>query len=172
MKFSTVICALLASSVAAFSPSADVNRRAAINQIAFGAAAVAGAGIAQPAFADGAVSAATIQRSKAVYGNKIAALKSAVDSGDLSAIVESKNAFILFNSGAYPRVVDKSYKAAAIEQTNAIFAAVKAGDASAAKSAYTAYVAANGIKPIGAVSSSYGQGYSGDFDYKVKTPSA
>mmetsp|Transcript_8858 Transcript_8858/g.24546 ORF Transcript_8858/g.24546 Transcript_8858/m.24546 type:complete len:173 (-) Transcript_8858:170-688(-) len=167
MKFSAIICALLASSVAAFSPS---DRRAAIGQIAVGAAAVVG--VAQPAFADGAVSAATIQRSKAVYGNKIASLKSAAEAGDFAAIAEEKNAFILFNSGAYPRVVDKASKAAAVEQTNAIFSAMKAGDKAAVKSAYSAYVAANGIKPIAPVDSNKGQGYSGDFDYRVKTPAA
>ena len=151
----------------------QADRRAAIGQIAAGAAGVAAAtaGVA-PAFADGAVSAATIQRSKAVYGNKIASLASAVDKGDFGAIAEEKNAFILFNSGAYPRVVDKTAKKAAIEQTNAIFSAIRAGDKAAVKSAYSAYVSANGIKSIDAVKADNGQGYSSDFDYRVKTPAA
>merc|ERR1712137_391163 len=171
MKFSAIVAAFLVSSAAAFSPVAD--RRAAIGQIAAGAAGVAAAtaGVA-PAFADGAVSAATIQRSKAVYGNKIAALSSAVDAGDFGTIAEAKNAFILFNSGAYPRVVDKTSKKAAIEQTNAILAAIRAGDKAGVKSAYSSYVSANGIKAISSVAADNGQGYSSDFDYRVKTPAA
>eukprot|EP00527_Entomoneis_sp_CCMP2396_P000959 CAMPEP_0198142444 /NCGR_PEP_ID=MMETSP1443-20131203/5212_1 /TAXON_ID=186043 /ORGANISM="Entomoneis sp., Strain CCMP2396" /LENGTH=179 /DNA_ID=CAMNT_0043805451 /DNA_START=776 /DNA_END=1315 /DNA_ORIENTATION=+ len=173
MKFSAIICALLASSVAAFSPMADVDRRVALGQITAGVVGVAAGvvGVAQPAFADGAVSKVTIQRSRAVYGNKVAALESAVQSGDFAAIAESKNAFILFNSGAYPRVKDKALKKAAIEQTNAIFTAIRAGDKAAVKSAYSSYVAANGIKSFDSVSTSDGQGYSSDFDYRVKTSS-
>ena len=149
---------------------ADVDRRVALGQIAVGTAAVAG--VPQLAFADGAVSIATIQRSKSVYGDRIAALKSAVDSGDFAAIAAEKNAFILFNSGAYPRVVDKNSKADAIAQTNAIFAAIRAGDKAGVKSAYGTYIAANDIKPIAKVDASNGQGYSSDFDYRVKTPAA
>ncbi|KAL7579953.1 hypothetical protein ACA910_004949 [Epithemia clementina (nom. ined.)] len=168
MKFSAVICAILASAAAAFSPAVD--RRAAFGQIAAGAATVAVA--PQLAFADGAVSAATIQRSKGVYGDRIAALKKAVDAGDFAAIADEKNAFILFNSGAYPRVVDKSAKATAIADTNALFAAIRAGDKAAVKKAYEKYVADNDIKPLPAVESKNGQGYSSDFDYRVKTSAA
>eukprot|EP00977_Amphora_coffeiformis_P007925 scaffold1771_cov172-Amphora_coffeaeformis.AAC.18 len=179
MKFSAAVCALLATSAAAFAPSAnkasstalnmEVDRRAAFGQIAIGAAIVAG--VPQIAAADGAVSPATIERSKAIYGDRIAALKSAVDKGDFATVAGEKNAFVLFNSGAYPRVVDKSAKKAAIAATNEIFAAIKAKDAGALKKAYGSYVAANSIKPFPAVSSKDGQGYSGDFDYRVKTKS-
>ena len=148
----------------------EVDRRAAFGQIATGAAVVAG--VPQIAAADGAVSAATIERSKAIYGDRIAALKSAVDKGDFAAVADEKNAFVLFNSGAYPRVVDKSAKKAAIAATNEIFSAIKAKDAGALKKAYNSYVAANEIKPFPEVSNKTGQGYSGDFDYRVKTKSA
>jgi len=141
-----------------------MDRRAAFGAIA-GAAAVV---VAAPQFAnaDGAVSAATIGKAKAVYGDRIAALKSAVDSGNFDAVVEEKSAFVLFNSGAYPTAKDKADKAAAIAGTNEIFKAVKAGDKAALKSAYSKYVADNGIKALPAVESSKGQGYSSDFDYK------
>jgi Photosystem II Psb31 protein len=145
----------------------SVDRRAAFGQIAVGAAVVAG--LPQFAVADGAVSAATISRAKFTHGSKIAALKSAVEKGDLEAVAAEKNSFILFNSGAYPTAKDKALKKAAIADTNAIFSAVRSGDKSALKSAYSKYVSANKIKPAPAVSAKNGQGYSGDFDYKVRT---
>jgi Photosystem II Psb31 protein len=145
----------------------SVDRRAAFGQIAVGAAVVAG--LPQFAAADGAVSAATISRAKFTHGGKIADLKSAVEKGDLEAVAAEKNSFILFNSGAYPSVKSKDLKKAAIADTNAIFAAVRAGDKNAVKAAYNKYVAANGIKAAPAVSAKNGQGYSGDFDYKVRT---
>jgi Photosystem II Psb31 protein len=143
-----------------------MDRRAAM-----GAIAAAGL-VAVPtmASADGAVSAATIQRAKFTYGSRVAALKDAVAAGDFAAIANEKNAFILFNSGAYPK--DKAKKAAAIEGTNAIFAAIRAKDKAALKSAYDAYRAANEIKDVAPLSSSSGQGYSSDYDYRVRTKQA
>lgn len=143
-----------------------VDRRAAFGQIAAGTAAVV-AGFPQLASADGAISSATIQRSRTLYGGRIADLKTAVDKGDVSAIAAEKNAFILFNSGAYPRIVDKNAKKEAIAGTNAIFAAIRKGDKAAVKDAYNKYVAANDIKPI--PDGSKGQGYSSDFDYKTRS---
>ena len=137
--------------------------------------AIAAAGlVALPnmASADGAISSASIQRAKFQYGSRIAALKSAVSAGDFAAIADEKNAFVLFNSGAYPAAKDKSKKAAAISQTNAIFAAIRAKDKAALKSAYDTYVAANEIKEPKAIDASYGQGYSSDFDYRVRTKQA
>jgi len=150
------------------STALNMDRRAAFGAIAAGAAAV----VAAPQFAsaDGAISAASIGKAKAVYGDRIAALKSAVESGNFDAVVSEKSAFVLFNSGAYPTPKDKPAKAAAIEGTNAIFKAAKAGDKAALKSAYTAYVKSNDIKPLPKVDSSKGQGYSGDFDYKRLSP--
>jgi hypothetical protein len=145
----------------------SVDRRAAFGQIAGAAAAVAA--FPQLASADGAVSAATVNRARGIYGDRIAALKSAVEKGDLDAIVAEKNAFVLFNSGAYPTAKSKQQKKAAIEGTNAIFKAIKAGDKAAVKSAYNSYVAANDISPLPAVDANKGQGYSGDFDFRVRT---
>jgi len=148
----------------------NLDRRAAFGQIATGAAVVAG--LPQLALADGAVSAATKERSRAVYGNRIAQLKSAVDKGDFGAVAEEKNAFVLFNSGAYPAAKDKSKKSEAIQGTNAIFAAIKNKDSAALKSAYKNYIASNEIKELPKVDPQKGQGYSADFDYRVRTPSA
>jgi Photosystem II Psb31 protein len=145
-----------------------MERRVAFGQIAAGAAVVAG--LPNLAVADGAVSAATIARARGLYGDRIAALEKAVNSGDFAAVAQEKNAFVLFNSGAYPLIKDKESKAAAIKGTNDIFAAIRSGDKGALKSAYTAYVKANEIKPLPAITSDKGQGYSGDFDYKNRSP--
>jgi hypothetical protein len=151
--------------------NAVVDRRAAFAGIAAAAASTV-AFLPLIANADGAVSAATIARSRGIYGDRIAKLKAAVDKGDFDTVASEKAAFILFNSGAYPRVVDKSEKAAAIAATNDIFAAIRSQDSSKLKSAYSKYVADNGIKPIPKIDTSYGQGYSGDYDWKVGTPAA
>lgn len=140
---------------------------------AMGAIAAAGL-VALPsmASADGAISSASIQRAKFQYGSRIADLKAAVSAGDFAAVADEKNAFVLFNSGAYPRVKDKASKAAAIDGTNAIFAAIRAKDKAALKSAYDSYVAANEIKEFKALDPTSGQGYSNDFDYRVRTKQA
>mmetsp|Transcript_29714 Transcript_29714/g.44068 ORF Transcript_29714/g.44068 Transcript_29714/m.44068 type:complete len:189 (-) Transcript_29714:250-816(-) len=180
MKLSIVICALAASSAAAFAPSANVarsstslemsisDRRAAIGQI--GAAALGFAGLPSMASADGAVSSATIGRARGIYGNRIAGLTKAVDAGDFSAVVDEKNAFILFNSGVYAK--DKSKQNAAIAGTNKIFAAVRTQDKAALKSAYDEYCSANGIEEYPDTSlegKDLGQGYSSDYDYRIGT---
>jgi hypothetical protein len=146
-----------------------VDRRAAFGQIVAAAAVVAVPSIAS---ADGAVSAATITKAKMVYGSRIADLAQAVSSGDFDAIADEKSAFILFNSGAYPTAKNKSKKAAAIEGTNAIFAAIRSKDKGALKSAYDKYVAANGIKALPAVNVNAGQGYSSDYSYLARTKAA
>lgn len=64
---------------------------------AFGLA-FSGAGAA---FADGAVSGATIARARGIYGGRILDLKDAVAKGDFAAVKAEKNAFVLFASGAY-----------------------------------------------------------------------
>ncbi|KAL3941397.1 MAG: hypothetical protein SGARI_000617 [Bacillariaceae sp.] len=145
-----------------------MDRRAAVTAIA-GAALVAAPSMAS---ADGAISAATIQRSRFNYGSRIGALKAAVAKGDFGAVAEEKNAFILFNSGAYPRAKDKELKNAAIAGTNAIFAAIRSKDSAGLKKAYDSYVAANDIKEPAALDANGGQGYSSDYDYRVKTNQA
>ena len=144
-----------------------MDRRTAFGQVAFGAAAVVG--LAQPAFADGAVSGSTRLKARAVYGARIDALKDAVKAGDFAAVADEKNAFILYNSGTYPGAKDKAAKAAAIQDTNAIFAAIKAQDKKGLQTAYGNFVANNDVSPLPDVSQSNGQGYSGDYDYKTRT---
>ena len=149
------------------STALNMDRRAAIGQAAIGAAAIAA--LPQLALADGAVSAATIARAKFTYGGKVYALKSAVEKGDFDAVAAEKNAFILFNSGAYPGAKNKPLKKAAIKQTNDIFSAVKSQDAKALKEAYNAYLASNSITAPPVADKKSTQGFSGDFDYKVRT---
>jgi len=137
------------------------------------AGAVAGAVVMpQVAMADGAVSTATIQRARGIYGGRIAGLKDAVSKGDFAAVESEKNAFILFNSGAYrtnsPKA--KAEKAATVAAYEDVLAAVSAKDAGKLKTSYAAYVKAADIdinpKPLDQMS---GQGYSNDYDWKVKT---
>eukprot|EP00568_Trieres_chinensis_P007494 CAMPEP_0183290714 /NCGR_PEP_ID=MMETSP0160_2-20130417/339_1 /TAXON_ID=2839 ORGANISM="Odontella Sinensis, Strain Grunow 1884" /NCGR_SAMPLE_ID=MMETSP0160_2 /ASSEMBLY_ACC=CAM_ASM_000250 /LENGTH=181 /DNA_ID=CAMNT_0025451367 /DNA_START=111 /DNA_END=656 /DNA_ORIENTATION=- len=173
MKTSLAVSALLLGSAAAFAPSTtgrtttslDMDRRAAFGQI--GAAAAVLAGVPSVASADGAVSFATIGRARGIYGDRIAALKSAVDAGDFAAVAAEKNAFILFNSGAYAK--DKTKKAAAIEGTNKIFAAIRSKDKAALSSAYSSYVSTNSINALPTIDNDAGQGYSGDYDYRART---
>lgn len=146
----------------------SMDRRAAV-----GAIAAAGL-VAVPAMAsaDGAISTASKQRARFQYGSRIAALKAAVEKGDFAAVAAEKNAFILFNSGAYPALKDKPAKSDAIAGTNAIFAAIRAKDSAGLKKAYQSYVAANDIKEPKPIDATYGQGYSSDYDYRVKTSQA
>merc|ERR1712106_1127865 len=125
--------------------------------------------MASIASADGAVSLSTINRARGIYGDRIANLKPAVDAGDFKAVVEEKASFVLFNSGAFPGVKRKEAKAVAIAGTNAIFAAVRAKDAAALKSAYAAYVADNNVKGFPDVDKDGGQGFSNDYDFKSRT---
>jgi hypothetical protein len=172
MKFSAAIALAFAASASAFAPasverastSLNMDRRAAATQIATGAAVLAG--LPQLALADGARSAVTEQRARGIYGQRIAALESAVNAGDFGAVAAEKNAFILYNSGG---ISDKAKKAAAVKGTNEIFAAIRAKDAAALKKAYSAYKTANDISVI-KVDLSSGQGYSGDYDWKARTP--
>ena len=140
-----------------------MDRRTAATQIATTAAVLSG--LPSLALADGARSAATEERARGIYGQRIAALESAVNAGDFGAVAAEKNAFILYNSGA---ISSKAKKAEAIKGTNAIFAAIRAKDAGALKSAYAAYKSSNDIKAIKADVST-GQGYSSDYDYKTRT---
>ena len=143
--------------------SLNMDRRTAAGQIAAGAAVLAG--LPNLALADGARSAATESRARGIYGQRIAGLESAVNAGDFGAVAAEKNAFILFNSGA---ISDKAKKAAAVKGTNEIFAAIRAKDAAALKSAYNAYKKANDISLV-KVSVDNGQGYSNDYDFKART---
>lgn len=147
--------------------SMEMDRRAAFGQIAAAGAAIAA--VPSVANADGAVSAASINRARGLYGDRIAALDAAVAKGDFAAVAAEKNAFILFNSGAYPTIKDKANKAAAIDGTNKIFAAIRSKDAGALKSAYGDYIKANSISPLPTVDSATGQGYSSDYDFRVRS---
>lgn len=171
MKFSAAITLAFAASASAFAPasverastSLNMDRRAAATQIATGAAVLAG--LPQLALADGARSSATVERARGIYGQRIAALESAVNAGDFGAVAAEKNAFILFNSGG---ITDKAKKSAAVKGTNDIFAAIRAKDAGALKKAYGDYKTSNGIKAI-TVDLASGQGYGDQYDWKART---
>merc|ERR1711904_369011 len=135
------------------------------------AGAVAGA-VVMPQVAMANSNAPAIQRARGIYGGRIAGLKDAVSKGDFAAVESEKNAFILFNSGAYrtnsPKA--KAEKAATVAAYEDVLAAVSAKDAGKLKTSYAAYVKAADIdinpKPLDQMS---GRGYSNDYDWKVKT---
>ena len=106
-------------------------------------------------------------------GGRIAALSGAVSKGDFAAVADEKNAFILFNSGAYQLKTPaaKAAKAVAQEGTADIFAAVDAKDAGKLKAAYAAYTKNAGIDLSPAKESVMGgQGFGSDYDWKNRTP--
>merc|ERR1712021_269957 len=109
-----------------------------------------------------------VQRARFTYGSRIADLKAAVAAGDFAAVASEKNAFILFNSGAYPGAKKKAQKAEAIAATNAIFSAIRSKDKAALKTAYDTYLKTNDINPsdFAEIEANGGQGYSSDFDYR------
>jgi len=175
MNLSWIIAALAASNTMAFAPVAlesgssatalNMDRRVAFGQIAAAGAAIVS--IPSIASADGSVSTATIQRAKGTYGSRIAQLQGAVDSGDFAAVAAEKNAFILYNSGAYPK--NKAKKAAAVTGTNEIFAAIRASDKAGLKTSFGKYIKANDINDYPDISNNDGQGFSNDFDFKRST---
>lgn len=61
-------------------------RRAFVEQGFAAAAAAAALAVPQIALADGAVSEATVQRAKGIYGGRLVALAGAVKSGDFAAV--------------------------------------------------------------------------------------
>merc|ERR1719353_1979454 len=106
-------------------------------------------------FATGAAALAPA-RSRGIYGGRIAALSGAVSKGDFAAVADEKNAFILFNSGAYQL------------KTPAAKAAKAAGKLKAAYAAYTKNAGID-LSP-GKESVMGGQGFGSDYDWKNRTP--
>jgi len=146
----------------------NVNDRREVMQALAGA--VAGA-VVMPQVAMANSNAPAIQRARGIYGGRIASLKDAVSKGDFAAVESEKNAFILFNSGAY-RTGEKAKaeKAAAVAAYEDVLAAVNAKDAGKLKSSYAAYVKAADIdinpKKLDIMS---GQGFGNDYDWKNRT---
>lgn len=126
-------------------------------------AALVAASVPSAAFADGAVSSATIARARGIYGARIEGLKPAVDKGDTAAVLAEKNAFTLFNSGVY--ATNKAKFATAEGLAKAVLDAASAGDAAALKSAYADYIKYTVVKS-GFKATDDGQGMSSEFDYK------
>lgn len=178
MKFVALVSTALVASASAFAPAASSERAAtALNmdrRAAFGGIAAAAGVVAMPgmASADGAVSKASIQRARYKFGSRIAALKDSVDKGDFAAVADEKNAFILFNSGAYPGIKNKGKKSEAIAATNAIFQAIRGKDKKALQAAYAGYLKTTNMSDYAAISAEDGQGYSADYDYRVRTKQA
>ena len=105
---------------------APLARRAFVGT--FAAAAVGMAPLA--AFADGAASPATRERARAIYGSRIARLSNA----PAADILEEKNAFKLFISGAYRSdAATKELRGKLTSISASTIASAKAGDSSGAQ---------------------------------------
>jgi hypothetical protein len=178
MKFVALVSAALIASASAFAPAAsserattalNMDRRAAMGGIAAAAGVVAMPGMAS---ADGAISKASIQRARYVYGSRITNLEDAVKAGDFAAVAAEKNAFILYNSGAFPGSKNKGKKADAIAATNKIFQAIRSKDKKALADSYKTYLSTVDMSDYAALSAEGGQGYSADYDYRVRTKQA
>lgn len=124
------------------------------------------------AVADGAVSQTTVARARGIYGGRILALEDAVKAGKLDAVLAEKNAFALFNSGAYklPGAKNKETKAKAVAATDALLAACAAGDKAKAAAAYKEFLSVADISAgYEGKTKAYTQGYSTEYDWKFKT---
>jgi len=178
MKFIAVVSTLLVASASAFAPAASSERAVttALNmdrRSAMGAVAAAGVVVAvmpSVASADGAISKATIQRSRYIYGVRITSLQEAVDKGDFASVAAEKNAFILYNSGAYPTKKQKEQKNKAVTATNNVFGSIRAKDAAALKTSFKEYLVVTDMSDFQAeLDGEKGQGYSTDSDYRKLT---
>jgi len=178
MKFVALVSAALIASASAFAPAAsseraatalNMDRRAAMGGIAAAAGVAAMPGMAS---ADGASSKSTIQRARFVYGSRITNLEESVKAGDFAAVAAEKNAFMLYNSGAFPGSKNKAKKAEAIKATNSIFQAIRSKDKKALADSYKTYLGAVNMSDYAALSAEGGQGYSADYDYRVRTKQA
>merc|ERR1719453_717612 len=109
-----------ASSSVVMSAEPMFDRRAML-----GAAAAAVSMAPLAAFADGASSPAVLAKSRALYGSRVFKLKDATP----EAILEEKNVFALFTTGAYPRTGNAAFK----ETQAKLSAASKKALAAAAK---------------------------------------
>ena len=179
MRSFIVALALLASA-SAFSPTIlrarstvsmsaeNVDRRGMITKTA-GVLGGVFAG-AQAANADGAVSLATMARSRGIYGTRVADLADAVEKGDFEAVLAEKNAFVLFNNSNNRPKNKEEKKINAVKQEVVLAAAAK-GDKAALKAAYADYIKTASLP--NAVykgrDADYSQGYSNDYDWKART---
>jgi hypothetical protein len=102
------------------------------------------------AVADGASSPAVLERSRQIYGSRVARLADASP----EAIIEEKNAFTLFTTGAYPRTGNTASKETQKQLTalskKAVAAATK-GDKAGANAAVKEFIATGKIRELDTV---------------------
>lgn len=93
-------------------------------------------------------------------------LQKAVAAGDFAAVADEKNAFELFQSGAYQANGGKAQatKAVLVEQYGKIMEACASKNKDALKSAYGTYITAADISTI-LDPAAGGQGYSSDYSW-------
>lgn len=112
-----------------------------------GAAAAVVAAAPLAAVADGASSKAVLERSRAIYGSRVFRLQDA----SAEAILEEKNAFALFTTGAYPRTGNAAFKdtqSTLKDLGKKAIASAKAGDKAGANAAVKEFVKAGNIREL------------------------
>jgi len=108
-------------------------------------AALAAAPLA--AFADGASSKAVLERARAIYGSRVARL---VDASP-EAILEEKNTFTLFTTGAYRSAAAKPTQKELTAISKKALAAAAAGDKAGANAAVKEFVKVGDIRILDTV---------------------
>jgi len=120
--------------------SMSLQRRSIIGTVA---AAVATAPLA--ALADGAASPAVRERARAIYGSRVFRLSGA----SVDKILEEKNAFTLFTTGAYRSdAATKDTKAKLTALSKTAIAAAKKGDTAGAQAAVKEFIAVGKLKDL------------------------
>merc|ERR1719152_729133 len=147
--------ALVSSAMLAFSPAAPVlsSQAGAASAVSMtlarrsvvGTAAAALVAAPFAALADGASSPAVRERARAIYGSRVFRLQGA----SVDKIIEEKNAFTLFTTGAYRSdAANKETVAKLNAASKTALAAAKKGDTAGAQAAVKDFVKAGDIKVL------------------------
>jgi len=158
-----MIYAVLAASAIAFAPPASLHQATAVRATApvtmlaeapvtrrealFSVAAAATAFAPLAAQADGASSKAVLERARAIYGSRVFRLAGATP----AAVLEDKNVFTLFITGAYRSAAKKDTVAKLKTINKQILKAAAAGDAAGTSAAIKEFIAVGEIRELDSV---------------------
>ena len=155
-----MIYTVFAASAIAFAPPASVHHASVVRPVSVTMLADAplsrrealfGMGVSAAAFsplaahADGASSKAVLERARAIYGSRVFRLSGA----SVDKILEEKNAFTLFTTGAYRSdAATKDTKAKLTALSKTAIAAAKKGDTAGAQAAVKEFIAVGKLKDL------------------------
>lgn len=153
-----MLYAVVAASAIAFAPPASLHHASSVRSSVtmsadcsrrelFSTVAAAAAFAPLAAYADGATSGQTLARARAIYGSRVFRLQGA----STDAVLEEKNMFTLFTTGAYRSAADKETTKKLKSLEKAIVKAAKAGDSAATQSGVKEFIAVGKIKELDTV---------------------